>query len=118
MSGSQLPAISSRPHSLSEAASSFVCHIPQLLHLLRDLESEEAKLDAQARQLVEQLPTTKDRPSIPIVSTPVSKLRMQATENAVVRDTPSTPHLDPSIHLFLDFLNKTLSVLQETSRRL
>lgn len=101
MSGSQLPPISSQPCPLSEAASSVVCRIPGLLRRLRDLENEEAALDAKARQLVEQLPKTKDGPSTPshpIVSTPVSKRRDRVTD----KDTPSTPpYIDPSMCLFL-----------------
>jgi len=96
----QLPAVSSQPHSLSDAASSLACRIPELLRRLRDLENEEAELNARARQLVEQLPEATDGPSTPshpIISTPVSKLRGRATG----RGTPSTPpHIDPSIYLF------------------
>ena len=116
MSGSQLPAISSKPHPLSEAASSIVCRIPELLRRLRDLENEEAGLDAKARRLMEPLPKTKagpSAPSHPIVSTPVSKLRSRAAD----KGTPSTPpHIDPSIYLFLGPEKNTQCIWQETSR--
>ncbi|KAH0833960.1 hypothetical protein J3R83DRAFT_11177 [Lanmaoa asiatica] len=105
MSGPQLPVISSQPHFLSEAASSLVCRIPELLRRLRDLQNEEVELDARARQLFEQPLKTKDRPSTsfhPIVSTPVSKVHLQATESTVDTGTPNTPpHTDPSITVFL-----------------
>jgi hypothetical protein len=116
MSGSQLPAIFSKPHSLSEATSSIVCRIPELLRRLRDLENEEAGLDAKARQLMEPHPKTKDGPSAPsrpIISTPVSKLRSRATD----KGTPSTPpHIDPSIYHFLGLEKIIEWIWQETSR--
>lgn len=121
MSGPQLPAIS---HSLSEAASSLVYRIPELLRRLRDLQNEEAKLDAQARQLMGQVPKIKDRPSIPshpIVSTPISKPHIRDAESTVDRGVPSTPpHIDPSIYLFLDLEKETLNMSrrkhQDTSK--
>ena len=110
MSGSQLPASSSQSHSLSEAASDLVRRVPQLLRRLRDLEDEEAGLDAQARRLMGQLPPTNDRPSTPIAPTPASKSAVQATESTVDRSVPSTPaHIDPSIYVFLGLLNKTFN---------
>ena len=109
MFGSHPPVISPQSHSLSEAASSPVCRIPELLGRLRDLQNEEAMLDAKARQLVEQLSETQDRPltpSHPIISTPISKVYIRATESAVDRSDPSTPpHIDPSICLPIDLNN-------------
>lgn len=90
------------PHSLSEATSNVVCRIPELLRRLRDLENEEAELDAKARQLVEQPPKTEPNdksstPSRPTLSTPVSKRGSRATDSTVDEGVPSTPHIDPSI---------------------
>ncbi|KAF8556783.1 hypothetical protein OG21DRAFT_1482836 [Imleria badia] len=119
MSGSQFIAISSQPYSLSDATSSIVYRIPELLRRLRDLEKEEVELNVKARQLVGQLPQTKDAPSTPtrpIISNPVSKLRSRATESTVERGTPSTPpHIDPSIYLFLD-LGNSLNVFGRNHR--
>ena len=110
MSGYHPPVISPQPYSLiTEAASSLVSRIPELLRRLRDLQNEEAILDAQARQLVEQLSEANDRPSAPshpIISTPISKVHIRATESAVDRSDPSTPpHIDPSICLPIDLNN-------------
>ena len=119
MSGPQLAVVSSQPPSLSDATSTIVCRIPELLRRLRDLEKEEVELNAKARQLVEQFPQTTDAPSMPtrsIISTPVSKLRSRATESTVERRTPSTPpHIDPSMFLSLG-LEKSLNVFGRKHR--
>ena len=105
MSESQLVANSPQSRSLSDEASNLFYRIPQLLHCLRDLEDEEARLNAQVRQLLEpQVSTTKDRPPMSIPPTPVSKPRLPVPGR--VADRGTTPLVDPGIYLFWFYSTK------------